>query len=615
MAKEIRQKLSVDLGSVVDNSISSVKNIRRSEQTRKEAEFQRAIANGLSYDEQLRLREKQLMDERDSSFSDPAYILDLEKSIADTRKLNRFNKYRTRYSQSLGELSSGKINEEEYLNTLKSQLNGVDDPELRLEIQNDISTAEKQVKNYKDTILTNQVKKAKYDGTKDALTDIISKVTNARAEALINDNQDDVTAFDETLSALGSQLSSTRIQDSITDFQVNSATRGVKPVEKLNFINSEIQKADPNTAIKIGDRTYTSAQQFWSLERDNFLAGNSQVFGNFFDELNTDTKNKINVNAAKFGYPTQTILDEALATFSDLRSKPELTPFVSRLDVTQASVMSDAVDKLAKTINSVGTNNLTFQEADIQLQNIATKYGVDVSGYRLQLDEQLRNLARGGVIGQDEAIKLAPDVNVALPKVDGTTPATPTVPGTPPPVTPTTPDVGGLRVVKAGDTLSGIAREAGVDLAQLIELNPQFKQNPNIIRPGQSINLPGKGAVPPVTPTATPITPATPAPAITTPTAPTATPPTTTSPTSTPVAPATQAPTQTPPTPPSGYTGSSIVDYLKSVGQDSSVQSRAKLAVEKGVVKSEDEYLQAAQVKGNASMNTQLLEVLRKTPQ
>src|SRR3989344_8618289 len=98
MAKNITTKFSIDLRGVVDNSITAVKSIRKSEQARKEAEFQRAIANGLSYESQLSLREKQLKEERDSSFSDPEYIFSLEGSISDTKKLNRFNKYRTKYT-------------------------------------------------------------------------------------------------------------------------------------------------------------------------------------------------------------------------------------------------------------------------------------------------------------------------------------------------------------------------------------------------------------------------------------------------------------------------------------------------------------------------------------
>jgi len=217
MAKNIEQKFAIDLTSVVNSSIAATKAIRRSSQASKEAEFQRAIANGLSYEEQLAMRKTQLDEEKKSSFADNEYILSLEKSISDTTKLNRFNKYRTNYSSALAELNSGKINEEVYLNTLKSNLNGITDPELRLEIQNDISAAEKSVKTYHDSILSNQVKKAKYDGTKTVLEDAISKVNVARTKALINGNEDEVTAYDETLSALTSQITAVKVSDTITD--------------------------------------------------------------------------------------------------------------------------------------------------------------------------------------------------------------------------------------------------------------------------------------------------------------------------------------------------------------------------------------------------------------
>jgi LysM repeat protein len=45
--------------------------------------------------------------------------------------------------------------------------------------------------------------------------------------------------------------------------------------------------------------------------------------------------------------------------------------------------------------------------------------------------------------------------------------------------------------VKSGDTLSGIASKAGVKLSDVIKANPQIS-NPNLIRPGQIIKIPGK---------------------------------------------------------------------------------------------------------------------------
>lgn len=45
------------------------------------------------------------------------------------------------------------------------------------------------------------------------------------------------------------------------------------------------------------------------------------------------------------------------------------------------------------------------------------------------------------------------------------------------------------RVVKPGDTLSGIAAESGTTLRQVLLDNPQFQSNPNLIFPGQKVNL------------------------------------------------------------------------------------------------------------------------------
>lgn len=59
---------------------------------------------------------------------------------------------------------------------------------------------------------------------------------------------------------------------------------------------------------------------------------------------------------------------------------------------------------------------------------------------------------------------------------------------------PVAPDAG-VHTVVPGDTLWAIARANGVPLQQLIEANPQI-QNPDLIFPGQRINLPG-GAQPP----------------------------------------------------------------------------------------------------------------------
>ena len=50
---------------------------------------------------------------------------------------------------------------------------------------------------------------------------------------------------------------------------------------------------------------------------------------------------------------------------------------------------------------------------------------------------------------------------------------------------------GSTVTVKSGNTLSGIAKAAGVSLSDVIKANPQIT-NPNLIKPGQIIKIPGK---------------------------------------------------------------------------------------------------------------------------
>lgn len=71
---------------------------------------------------------------------------------------------------------------------------------------------------------------------------------------------------------------------------------------------------------------------------------------------------------------------------------------------------------------------------------------------------------------------------------------------------------GGTYTVRSGDTMWLIAKKFGISLSELIRLNPQIK-DPNVIYPGQKINVPQSGAKPPQQPQP-PCPPAPPAPPV-----------------------------------------------------------------------------------------------------
>lgn len=113
---------------------------------------------------------------------------------------------------------------------------------------------------------------------------------------------------------------------------------------------------------------------------------------------------------------------------------------------------------------------------------------VDINDYRTRLSS---------VLGQNQTpanMSVQPNMSIA-PKTTVTPVATPVVTTSSvkaPVVSPVAPVAGaGSYSVKAGDSLGKIASQNGMSLAQLLELNPQYKANPNLVQVGASLNLAG----------------------------------------------------------------------------------------------------------------------------
>lgn len=113
--------------------------------------------------------------------------------------------------------------------------------------------------------------------------------------------------------------------------------------------------------------------------------------------------------------------------------------------------------------------------------------------------------AFSGMVSPAFPTKPAPIVPTMTPQAT-TTPAgiphtpipKPVIPNTSAPVPPTSaiPATGGQHTVASGDTLSAIALKNGMSLTQILNLNPQFRANPNLIKPGQTIALSGTPTTP-----------------------------------------------------------------------------------------------------------------------
>lgn len=542
-------KLTTDLGALVSGAVKAVKGARSQESSRKESAFQSAVASGISYDAQIKFRQEQLDNAQAESFPDQDYIQKINESIVSTKRLARFSTYRTKYAESLAEMNAGHINAVEYAGRLKTLLDSATDPDLRLEIEGNIAAAETQVTTYKKTILDNQVKLARYDGTEKTLNGVINSVKEARARAMIGDNQDEVAEHDATLASLNSQLVQVRSENVVNNLVVAGTFSAFNSKEKLNTLNAQIDAADTASPVVINGKTYATEREYWEVTRNAYLSGNgSGIFADYFDDLTKQNQNRIDGDTAKFGFVPAPTIQSIKSDFEVIKAKPEFAPYLDRVESLQAQTVSAAVDTMAKVIVERAEYTGEFAMADTALKTLTNTYGVDTSLQQLslagKLNAQVNAAVNAGAAIPEDVKSLLPASDFPIPNGKPNTPTIP--PGTPPSPTAPAPSKGSYKVLP-GDNLAKIASLNGVTLTQLLDANPEYKANPALVKVDALIKIPDLSTpIAPVAPTkpTQPIQPNTP-PSVT---PPAPTPPVTPPPKTPETPPVTPTPTPKPPT-------------------------------------------------------------------
>lgn len=648
MATRLKGGLVASLGNIVQSSLVAASKMKNANFAAKEAEFQRALAEGtMSYAAQIAYRQQMINEEESSGNPDKELISKLTESINSTKKLDRFARYREKYQKSFAELQSGRQGAEAHLEGLKQVLQTTNDPELRQEILGNITTAENELRSYNNTVLENKIKKAQYDGSSAVLDSTIKDVQDKRALALLNGNKEEASALDVTLSVLQQQSNKVKVEDKLNDLEVRNFSKTLSPMSKIEALNTEIRNADTLTPITMDGKKYNSMAEYWTQKRDGYLAGQgSGMFSNFFNEMASDYKDKLETSIARDGHVTAPVLDAIKGDFTELKARPEFQPFINKLDNLTATTLASATTDAANKIIATAMFNGDFKGANAALQSYASNYGVNLDAARMQLGEALTNAISRAAnatgksetqieaeMGLQNTLK-GDEFSVISPEADrkaGTPKANP-------------------YDAAMSANLDAAQKRIDAGTASEVDKKNVAQATKNGWTPSSA---PASGAT---TPTATPTSPASPlpvAPVTPAPTSPTVTPAATPAPAPAPVkpvapvtpAPAAQKPSSTvppaqgqpnspfPPTPTfqttgtptapspapaapaapaapvaaaptpvkSTYAGSSLTDYLAANKQANSYADRVKLAKQNGI----NDY------SGTADQNTALLKKLR----
>lgn len=493
-----RIKVSVNLRNVVSGAIEVAQTERRNRTARIESAFQRAVASGeMSYQDQISFREEQLEEARRISVVDETLVSSLEVSIGNLRKLARFERIRNKYRDSLDTYVAGRKSISDHISLLEGTIENEIDPDMREQLRTFLSNARRDQATIESNAIKNRATLSLQDRSIPLIDASIQEVTSRRAKASVMGNEDEAATWGETLVALKNSRSKIKIEDSVNEISFRINRYNLKATDKLGLLNEEVSKSDASSPIIFNGVQYTSQRAFWEDKRGEYIR--TSYFEEVSREIEAETA-KIRASH-KFGQVPIARIDAVSNFYNNLKQREEFAPFVDLIEQNRVSKVDNYVFELGVNLQREFDAGLK-QAADVKRSeqtfiDLENRFGIVIN--------------RKPFVGADAEGTIAESISGEIRAVGRQ--AQPIAQGI---------NTTGVRTVAEGDSLSRIATDAGVPLRQILDLNPQLQANPNLIRPGQRINLPQAPVTQaPVaqTPTA-PVREVAPAPAITPATAP-----------------------------------------------------------------------------------------------
>lgn len=465
MALTLNKKTEFNIGVIVSSSIDAVRTVRRQEQSRREAIFQQAVAEGMTYEEQLKFREDQLEAETTGGFIDSDYVDELKTAVAQTKQMIRFSKIRDKYQDALNDYVTGKDSIGSYISILEDTLSTEKDETMKTELRGLLDKARADRASNELNAIKNRALVAQKDNSLKLIDKSIKEVKSKRALASVNENDDEVAMWDDTLLALEGSRAKLQIEDSINEITFKINKNNPKANDKLGYINDEIAKADSRTEIVYGGVTYPSLRGFWEAKRDEYIATS------YLDEAKAemDAETARIAATSNFGQIPTARIKAVNDYYANLKSRPEFAAYADTIEQRRVDSLNTMVTDLSESIFNEEATTGDRAKAQNAILGLESQFGIKVS-------REAFGSGEGSIA--DEALRKSSVV------------------------TPTAPGAGGSYQVAQGDTLGSIAARSGVSLLQLLDANPEYKANPNLVRVGASLNLPGSQNVP-TTPTVT----------------------------------------------------------------------------------------------------------------
>ena len=562
MAVERIKEFTIDLGDIVKTRLDSFVNIRKRVHATEEANFQRSVVdNDLTYQEQLDYKQAQLSIEKGKIYLDVNFIDELETSVSSLKKMVRQRKFRDNYFTFLTDLVSGKKAIEDHIVYLRNSLDDETlDREIKDELKNEYLKAVESKRTRDREIVDSQIAFYKKDRTAQSIDKAMDLVKSQLTKPEVQKDEAIRTSYEMQSRTLEKEKMEVGVEDKMvwTAVQLVSQDRKNPSLWKLETFGGFVSGAGTDMPVNIGGTRYASEKEYWQVTMNDYILnsfateyvqeikGEATLAWNKMGLLpDTYINNLISTNQIIKNQPelqnyqqvitsavqdaiTSTLTFKAkdltakyyldkpdIATESDYQKAKQELENLKILFGADYSLSPDIqavetllVQKKVQTTKDILSTAAEYAEAEgISLEEAIKKYGptaaVEISAETfktktpMEAAEQItkEGAQMPGLYEQKTELetKIAEtqkQIEEAKAKKVVPTPAPAPAPTPVPSLTQIT--------IPSGSTLSGLAKQYGTTIANLMKLNPQIT-DPDKIYAGQKLTISSV-----VTPTPTP---------------------------------------------------------------------------------------------------------------
>jgi len=366
--------ISTNLGSFISSQISLFQKLRTRRNLEDESRFSQAVLeDNLTLEQQLTYRRDQLKRIKKSDAGDIDEIRRIRNEIASLKDRIEQKEFDDEYLSKLTTLNEGVSSIDNTINWLNNRLIRTTDQAIITKIRNNISQLKLRRYEQQQNALSSQTTYANESKSEDIINKQINNIGDARAKAVIAGNDDYVALLDLQLQSLNKALVETEINKTMLNFSVATMT-GQSSVSLLNQFNNQIESANENNPVTIGGTQYDSSRQFWELKRSEYL--NDRTENGFFSRYGNELKDKVDYRKSK-GILSNSNLEDVKLWYNTIKDRPELASYGDKIAQDEQSSTKYTADLKAQDILNRFTTDLDAQKAVGELAYIQDTYGVD----------------------------------------------------------------------------------------------------------------------------------------------------------------------------------------------------------------------------------------------